>query len=105
MKMKIIIILVTFLKLTSTCEMSVRPRLCFTCSYLTMFDDKSQLGNIRVKNACNNIKEKCCIKTRPSASLKNEKVDRRTSTNPPPTNNKPDKSLRKQIMLARKFLI
>ena len=86
--MHFIIILIVCLSMISACKMTVRPRLCFACSYLTMFSDDSPLGHIRVKQACNNIKDKCCMKKR---NPNREKVDRR--------------SVRKNDMLRRKFLI
>ena len=77
----------------SACKMTVQPRLCFTCSYLTMFANESRLGLVRIEKACSNIKEKCCMKKRPSRGT----VENKKSSN---------KSLKHQNdMLRRRFLI
>ena len=45
--------------------MTVQPRLCFTCLYLTVYTDGSPLSLVRIEKACSNIKDKCCMKKRP----------------------------------------
>ena len=69
--------------------MTVKPRLCFACSYLTMFAGDNPF---RVQKACHNIKDKCCMNKRPNR----EKVDRRAIV---------QKLERKNDMLSRRFLI
>ena len=86
-------ILMTILATISACKMTVQPRLCLTCSYLTVFTDESPMSLVRIEKACSNIKDKCCMKKRPSRG----KVGRQTTS---------DKSIvRHNDMLRRRFLI
>ena len=85
-------IIFTFLSTTSACKMTVQPRLCFTCSYLTLFADESRFGLVRIEKACSTIKEKCCMKTRLSRGIvENEKF--------------PNKAVKHQTDMLRIFLI
>ena len=89
-------ITITILATISACKMTVQPRLCFTCLYLTVFTDGSPLSLVRIEKACSNIKDKCCMKKRPRIRRVQEYGRQTTS----------DKSVIQQNdMLRRRFLI
>ena len=86
-------ITITILATISACKMTVHPRLCFTCLYLTVYTDGSPLSLVRIEKACSNIKDKCCMKKRPRI----RRVGTQTTS---------DKSVAQQNdMLRRRFLI
>ena len=98
-------IILTFVSAMSACKMTVQPRLCFTCSYLTLFGDGSPLNLVSIKRACQGIEEKCCMKKRSFEVLQSPKsgpwsretVGSQISSNSSATE--------KNDMLSRRFLI